>query len=265
MNENEIDINRLNQLLSETTDAVNQAFRDMRYPLKEIDFIQTWDWTFMCPRCSTLADKNICQNCKGKLTKDDLFFLRLAWLEPPEPNMAYEDLIKEEEKSISDIEFQKAKEIFSRTYADIGSRELPSHSELRTAIEYLKWANKLDGHYASAIIAAGVCYYLLGEYIQSILCWAHEAEAEDIDSLYYLFKAYQKVGWYSHAFGVAKMITDNYECESSRELIAKRLSKIPPKINQAFIESIDHLIEKEIKELVEDYPIMYRPADEFFG
>jgi tetratricopeptide (TPR) repeat protein len=263
---------RLNKAFLEAQKAVKEEFQKMKYPLNEIDFTETWDWAFSCPKCKKLTDKETCKNCGRNLSKENLTFLRLAWIEPPEPTLAYEDLISKNEEEISDIEFKKGEEILSRTYSDEKKRELPPPEELRKAIEYFKWANKLDGHYATTIIASGVCYYLLGEYFEAIQCWAQEAEEEDIDSLYYLFKVYRKVGWYYHAFGVAKTITRYPECESFMLKLSEKLEKTrSSRISPEFINDIDLLIEKELKKCSEEifevsggFEPMYKPADEFF-
>lgn len=260
-------IKMLKKASKEAQEAVNEEFRKKKYPLKEIDFMETWDWAFSCPNCTALTDQKMCPKCQISMNGENLLFLRLKWLEPPEPTVAYDDLISAEEKEIYDIEFKKAEQILSRMYASSKNRGMPSQVELRRALEYCMWANKQDGHYATAIIAAGVCYYLLEEYFEAILCWVHEAEEDDIDSLYYLFKAYRKVGWYRHAAGVARMISSY--CSPTMNIVAKKLEEIPrPSMDKELIDSVDSAIEEKLRDCLREClgaeDIMYRPANEFF-
>jgi len=201
---------------------------------------------FKCPRCHTITDKNKCPICNYKLGEKDEYFLREAWLEPPEPQIPYEELINEDDKLESDVEYTKAEKLLPSIYYGSSERKIPSKEELERIIEILKWANKKDGHYSRAIMDAGACYYLLGENIKAIECWASEADEYDPESLFYLFKIYKKIGWVWHAFSAAKTLAIS-DCPS-KELEEKclEIQNTSNTVTQEHLENLGKLVEKTL-------------------
>lgn len=215
------------------------------------DFNQRYDMAFKCPKCELITDQNLRSNCNHKLSKENEFSLRETWWEPPEPEIPYEELILEEDKFETDAEYTKAEKMFPDIKYGSEKRTVPSKEELKRIIEILKWANKLDGHYSRAIIDAGACFYLMGENIKAIECWACEVDQYDPESLFYLFKLYKKMNWKYHAFDAARTIAIS-DCPSDE--LEERCKEIQANSN---IITNDNLL--ELEKLVE------KTLDDCFG
>ncbi|MFQ5980770.1 MAG: hypothetical protein ACE5OZ_21750, partial [Candidatus Heimdallarchaeota archaeon] len=78
-------------------------------------------------------------------------------------------------------------------------RKVPSKEELNEAINRCWSALEDDDTYSRARIAMGICHFLLGNYFNAVECWVYEADEEDIESMFYLYKGYRALGWEWHA------------------------------------------------------------------